>query len=581
MASKKYFISFVLTAMLLTSIPAQGGAAAATALVLDSSVKYAGDAVNMSGTSSFNEVVVKVVRPDGTILYMNIVKVTQGKYQDHFTLPADAASGIYTVITGQGSTDDSVANSTFTVKSKSDGGGHETPGSGPSGSGSGSDSIPSKPPVVDHSLPSVIVTDKSITTAIPTTAMSSTKVKENGTVISNVTVDQGALTRAFQALNGYANEKGKDLIIAMTVPRETGGTKIELPVPALMEGQRVAPTAMLSIQAGVQAIEMPIQAVDVPQLEKSLGAAASDLMLVVSTQSLPGLFTPSERQEMTSVGTVLLSDPAAYSVFVAAKGKQAKLDRFDDRLVRQTLTLSSKVDARSVTIVAIDPKTHELRFVPAVFQTTADGGTIATFKGRPEQLYMLISSRRTFADTAGHWAQSAIEHLASKQIVHGNEQLMFNPSGQITRAEFTALLVRSLGVQSSSTQPYAFKDVQVGDWYADAVQTASALGLVDGLKDGRFQPQAPVTREQMAVMMDRALKHLHARPQASQLDLSNRYDDMSDISGWAKDAMEMLVEEKLIKGVSAERIAPKRATTRAEAVLHLERFLQYAKLIQG
>jgi len=572
LASKKNFIAFVLTAMLLTSIPIPAGAAAAPELVLDSSVKYAGDMVKLSGTSPYNEVVVKVVRSDETILYIQVVKVSQGKYEDRFTLPVDAMIGDYTVLTGQGSSD-AVSRSTFTVKSKSGGG---DPGnSSPSGTSSGGDH---KPPTTESSLPPVTITDTSISTAIPATAMTVAKVEEDGAAMSRVTVDQGALSKAFQALKGHVNETEKDVIVSISVPREGTRTKVELPVAALKEGQRIVPNAMLSIQSDTSAIMIPIKSVAVSQLETSLGVKASEMLLVVTGQSMPSLLSASERQAMITQGIVMLNVPASFMVTAEAGGKQVKLDHFGDSFIQQKMMLSSKIDSRTATVVVIDPKTHELRFVPAMFQTTGDGGSIASFKSNPNELFMLITSHQTFEDTVGHWAQSSIAHLASKQIVRGVGKQVFDPNGQITRAEFAALLVRSLGLPVPM-QTSAFKDVQAGDWFAGAVQTAAVLGLVDGLQDGTFQPQTLVTREQMAVMIERALAHLDARPRAKDVNLASRYGDAGAISGWAKEAMALLVEEKLMEGVAADRIAPKKSATRAEAVMLLERFLQYAKLI--
>ncbi|WP_143006987.1 hypothetical protein [Paenibacillus tianmuensis] len=72
------------------------------------------DTIRVIGTSPLSDVIVKIVRPDGTVLYFNAVKVNQGAYEDTITLSADELPGDYTVIAGQGGPETS-AKQTFSV----------------------------------------------------------------------------------------------------------------------------------------------------------------------------------------------------------------------------------------------------------------------------------------------------------------------------------------------------------------------------------------------------------------------------------------------------------------------------------
>ncbi|WP_152392070.1 S-layer homology domain-containing protein [Paenibacillus guangzhouensis] len=579
LVSKKHVISFLLTALLLTSIPVPAGAAAQPGLVLDASVKAAGDTVKLSGTSSYNEVVIKVVRPDGTVLYINVVHVTQGSFADAFTLPADAIVGEYTVVTGQGR-DAELSSRSFTVKKKADGGDNGNTGH-VGGSGGGQSQIGGSKPNPDAGLPAVKVTDTSISTEIPASALTMSKEMENGLAYAKVAVDQAALLKAFQALQAHSDAQEKAEIIEISVPREGNGSKVELPAAALKEGQSALPQAMLSIQSGASVLELPLQSLAVSQLEKSMHAQASMIKLVVAMQSKPDLLLEKERKAMTQRGMTLWNDPSSFVVTAVANGGQAAVD-IGSKPVRQNMSFASKIDPRTSTVVAIDPKTQELRFVPAQFQPAADGGgTTVIFQGYASMEYMVISSRPTFGDTAGHWAQPSIEHLAAKQIVQGTSLHAFDPNGQVTRAEFTAILVRALSLPSTD-QPAstAFRDVQVGDWFAGAVHTASQTGLIDGMPDGTFQPKALVTREQMAVMIERAMVHLDHKPTNGRIELTSRYKDAGQIGEWAKESMALLVAEKVMEGVRSDQLAPKMAATRAEAVTLMERVMQFAKLLE-
>ncbi|WP_054024499.1 S-layer homology domain-containing protein [Bacillus sp. FJAT-28004] len=556
MERNKYFISILLTALLFTSVPVMAGAEALPALVLDASVKYAGDTVKITGTSPYQEVVVKIVKPDGTVLYINVVKVSQGSYAETITLPADAMLGEYTVAAGQGKTD-MVSIKSFSVKNKGD------------------SSV--TPPTSESNLPPVNVTNTSITTAISSSAMIMTEINDNGVDYSKVSVDKTALSKAFQALHNHSNEASKNLIVSIAVS-SNGTTKVELPAEALKEAQDIVPNAIVSIQSSNAGIELPIKAISLTQLESSHNVKASDMMIVVTTQKMPNLFSEKDRNEMKLKGISNLNDPISFNVSVVAGGKSLELEKNGYSNIKKQISISSKIDPRTSTVVAIDPLTHEKRFVPAIFQSTADGGTIVLIKSRNNEIYTIISSSPTFKDTKGHWAQRSIEHLASKQIVNGIGENVFNPSGKVTRAEFISMLVRSLGLQGSS-QTSVFQDVHANDWFTGAVQTANELGLINGMSNGNFQPEAQVSREQMAVMIVRSMALMDTGTQATAVDLDSRFKDADHISVWAKEAMALLVSENMLVGVDKDKLAPKNSVTRSEAVTILERFLTFTKMI--
>ncbi|UVI27741.1 S-layer homology domain-containing protein [Paenibacillus spongiae] len=581
MASKKRFISFLLMTMLVTSVPVSAGTEVVPALKLDATGKYPGDTIHITGKSPLGDVIVKIVRPDGVVLYFNAVKVEQGAYEAAITLPADAMPGSYTVIAGQGGLETS-AKQTFTVAKKPDPGGNGgTPGnSGSNGGSGGSGNSDGTTPPTDPGTSPVTADGASITASVPASAVNITKVNENGDDLVKVTIDKTALTNAFQTLKAQSNDSGKKLVVAVAVPGrdDVDGAKVELPAEALKAGQSAAPNAFILIRSNGLSIELPLKAISIAGLESSLNAAASDINMVVTLQEMRDLFTEKDNQSMATRGIVAQTGPVSFNVSAVAKGNQVMLKTIGDGFIDKTLSAATKLDPKRSTAVAIDPVTHELRFVPSVFQASADGGTTVLIKQQSNEMYMIVTSNPSFRDTAGHWAKSSIEHLASKLIVNGVGSGAFSPDTHVSRAEFTAMLVRASGLSLESVSS-GFKDVQADDWFAGAVQTAKARGWVNGMADGTFQPHAEVTREQMAVMVERFMAFSGSKPQSKPAELENRFKDSGDIGQWAKPSMELLVSSKLMEGVSQEKLAPKKTATRAEVVAILERFLRYAKLI--
>lgn len=174
--------------------------------------------------------------------------------------------------------------------------------------------------------------------------------------------------------------------------------------------------------------------------------------------------------------------------------------------------------------------------------------------------YAVLEYDKSFADLVGHWAEQAINELAAKHIVNGTSDTIFSPSQQLTRAQFAAMLVRALGLES--TQDTAFTDVDGDAWYASAVAAAYQHGLVNGRGKGTFAPNEAITREELAVMLYRAYGTKgNASPSPEAPDLKDR----KQISSWALQEVNEALALGLMKGHANGTFTPQAKTTRAES----------------
>ncbi|MBE7042697.1 MAG: hypothetical protein E7399_04285 [Ruminococcaceae bacterium] len=196
--------------------------------------------------------------------------------------------------------------------------------------------------------------------------------------------------------------------------------------------------------------------------------------------------------------------------------------------------------------------------------SVSSGGTSVGSTSTPKPVY-----QSKFTDIIGHWAEKDINTMAEKEIVSGVTETTFEPDRNITRAEFAALVVRSLKI-STTEQKGIFKDVSNDAWYAQTVATAAAAGLISG-HDGYFRPDDTITREEMAVVMMKAYSFLGKEIQTGEL---NRFEDEAQISAWAKEAVGQAVGVGLISGMSESTFAPKASATRAQATSLLKRLLE-------
>lgn len=178
-----------------------------------------------------------------------------------------------------------------------------------------------------------------------------------------------------------------------------------------------------------------------------------------------------------------------------------------------------------------------------------------------------------FSDIQGHWAASDIEYMASQGYVKGIGEGEFGPQRQVTRAEFVAMLVNVLGIKEEGT--IAFKDVPKGSWYYSSVAIAYKAGLAKGKGADTFAPQAPITRQEMAVMICNALNYQGKQVRGDVSALSMFTDNML-IADWAKQSVANVLASKIVNGkptIKGLSFAPQDYATRAEGTVMLRNIL--------
>lgn len=173
---------------------------------------------------------------------------------------------------------------------------------------------------------------------------------------------------------------------------------------------------------------------------------------------------------------------------------------------------------------------------------------------------------KDITDIRGHWAEKDIRKLMARKAVGGYPDGSFKPDNNITRAEFASILVRAFNLESQGGKGKVFTDTQ-GHWAKDAIATANANGIVNGYSDTIFGADDLITREQMAAMVVNALK----LPKA---EANKAFNDQSDISTWATEALNTAIANSLIGGYTDNTIKPLDNATRAEAVVVIVRGLE-------
>ena len=160
-----------------------------------------------------------------------------------------------------------------------------------------------------------------------------------------------------------------------------------------------------------------------------------------------------------------------------------------------------------------------------------------------------------------------VDFVLENGLMVGMSETKFEPNGQVTRAQLVTILYRLAGEPSTEGMKNPFGDVAEAAWYAEAVIWAANEGIVKGVTETTFAPNAAVTREQIAAILYR-----YAGAEAVEEDHLKNFSDADKISGYAVEAMNWAVAEGLITGMGDGTVAPKATATRAQIATVLMRY---------
>lgn len=357
---------------------------------------------------------------------------------------------------------------------------------------------------------------------------------------------------------------------------ETAVDEVLIPVSVLTDaGKSAASASILKLQNKSGTYSLPLSLLQNPAVHEAmiaLGDHAESAMLVVSMTPLAAEDTAKVLEAASQQGAEMLGQPVDFRLTLTGGEKEIELHSFGSLFIEKSLFLGGQTDVSHAAAVVYDAATGSFAYVPASFLQN-EQGVEAVITRNGNSVYAIVKHEQSFSDIpAGHWAKKAIDELAGKFLLNGMTETTFAPDRSVTRAEFTMMLTKGLGVVPVREDSHTFTDVRPSDWFAGVVGAASDLSLVNGYEDRSFQPDSMITREQMAVMLDRALSAAGAEnPSASILP---SFTDAAGISVWAKDAVAAVKAAGLLSGYPDGTFRPQAAATRAEAAVVMQYLIQ-------
>ncbi|WFR65675.1 S-layer homology domain-containing protein [Paenibacillus amylolyticus] len=427
------------------------------------------------------------------------------------------------------------ASATVTVTPLADGT-PQAPGSGDgSGGGDGNTPAPTVPPTPSGSEP--VVMDNGQINIKPV-------VNESGA--SNVKLSADTVKRALDQTTG------DKLRVQIEADEGLNGLTIELAVDA----------RLTSGTSTVDCIEINTGSAVVTVATEMLGTGTS------AGKTLGLSITRIAADQLPASAQAGLTGEVVYDIELTIDGKKlTAFDGKDDLVIALPYTLQAAENPNNVIVYDVKDN-GELKVVTNGKYNAATRKV--AFKPTYPGKYTVAYVATNFKDVTQDWAKDAISGLGARGIVKGIGDGEFNPKGQVTRAEFITMLMNMLAL-SDERASTSFSDVKQGEWYHGNIATAHKLGIVNGKPDGTFGVHENITREDMAVMVYKAIQMKQLALPSSEA--TTAFKDEASIANYAKQAVEAIRRAGIINGVGNDEFAPKKNASRAEAAVMIYKLL--------
>ncbi|MCJ8012768.1 Ig-like domain-containing protein [Paenibacillus sp. KQZ6P-2] len=388
----------------------------------------------------------------------------------------------------------------------------------------------------------------------------------NGQYIKQYTVDGDKLKKVFEYI-GSKNEASHTVVI--DAASGLSSASVSIPLSALEYAYNNDRSASIAVRAGDAVYLLPLNQVDFTAIARSLNSTTSSVTLNITVEKLADRTASDLLSLLNGGSTQKVTDPVDFHVSARSSSSQEVTVLLKgEYLIRTNTTLQ---DNRS-GLVRVDDAAGKLTFVPAVIDTLS---TRKVFHAKVKGNYtvMGVTNYKYFADVGNHWAKDSISVLSSKFIIDARQGNSFEPGKNITRAEFAEYVARGLGLEGDPKTAERFYDVTNSPKSA-FIGAAAKAGIITGYTDGSFKPNNPITREQMAIMMTRAMNYAgyNSTLNYSPATYLKNFKDYKSIQ--SPESAARMVKEGIIQGVTPTTFQPKGYSTRAQATVMLERLLK-------
>lgn len=411
----------------------------------------------------------------------------------------------------------------------------------------------------------------------PEGAAKSADRSRGGKTINRYTINKEQLQQAFEYI--IENAYGADTIeLAFDVPGGEGAASVAVPLETLQAVYKLDNDTVMSVRYGDTVYRLPLKNINADAIARQFNTNVSSIHLLFQIErqssSTGGSFGISQ---LNAEGAKLIVEPYEYSISVLIGNTTRALNVNTEHLLR----VRQNIVRDRTAMISFDALVNKYTYAPT-FIIQEGTLTVMNFKGVSNNIYAAVTRNKDYSDIRNHWAAADIRQLASKFVIDGQTVSSFVPGKNITRAEFAVFIARALGLTGDRSATAKFSDVAPNTATGVYIEAATRAGIITGHTDGTFKPNDPITREQMALMMIRAMEHTGNPVTLTQNanTILQKFKDRNQISNVGADAVAKAVQSGIIQGRTVDTFVPRGNATRAEAVVMLKRMMQAIEYLE-
>lgn len=366
--------------------------------------------------------------------------------------------------------------------------------------------------------------------------------------------DASQLTQALQSTDAG----NRTLKLIADVPDTANTVTFQLAASQLAAWVRSEEVKSLDVVVGQTTVRVPLKS-----LPLTIAETAGTFDIVVAKGSTDALSTSQKaaigHHKVVDVNLLMNNKPISWTnraIEVALSSvEQPKLND----VVTIVHSISPTGEMTPVTYSKYDDKTKTMAFKPL------ESGS-----------FVIAEVEVPLHDLQNYnWALQEVQNLYGKGIITGMSATRFAPQGELTRAQFLQMIIKGIGDARQSDASISLPtDVKEEQWYADSVRLGIEMNIIQGRADGSFGANERISREDMAVMLNRALQVVQREHATHSVQGNMVFADNDEIAPYAKEAVDLMQQLGLLNGMPDGTFAPKETANRAQGAVVVARLME-------